>query len=126
MVLAATVLALVVKLGSYNLGLSAQTAQVYDLFIFFAAGLLTTFLIEWRMWLTAVAYLTAFVIGASRPELSLWAMAASNAVLAATAVYVWRQRGSSEVARGQATQISSSLPIQPKARRIVQSPAAPA
>ncbi len=92
MVLAATILALVVKLGSFNLGLSAEAAQVYDLFIFFTAGLLTTVLIDWRMWLTAVAYLAAFVIGASRPQLSLWAMAASNAVLAATAAYVWRER----------------------------------
>tara|TARA_R110002096_G_C14655898_1_gene726932 strand:+ start:302 stop:1999 length:1698 start_codon:yes stop_codon:yes gene_type:complete len=92
MVLVATVLALVVKLGSFKMGLEAEQAQVYDLFIFFTAGLLTTTLIDWRMWPTVVAYFAAFLMGASNPASSLWAMAASNAVLAITAVYVWRRQ----------------------------------
>ena len=94
MVLAATILALVVKLGSLTMGVSAATAQVYDLFVFFAAGLLTTFLIDWRMWPAAVAYLGAFVLAAMQPGYSLWGMAASNAVLAITATSVWGEGAS--------------------------------
>jgi len=91
MVLAATLLALVIKLGSFTMGVSAASAQVYDLFVFFTAGLLTSFLIEWRMWPTALAYLAAFIFSSLHPGQSLWAMAASNAVLAATVLSIWRE-----------------------------------
>ncbi len=92
MVLAATLLALVVKLGSLIMDVPAQTALVYDLFIFFTAGLLTALLIDLRLWPPALAYLAAFAIGATSPSLCLWAMAASNAVLVLTAAWVWRPR----------------------------------
>ncbi len=90
MVLAATLLALIVKWGSLTMEVPAETAQVYDLFVFFTAGLLTVFLIDLRMWPPALAYLAAFAIAAWMPSLCLWAMAASNGVLALSAAWVWR------------------------------------
>ncbi len=99
LVFGATVLALVIKAGSYSLGLSPQTAQVYDLFVFFAGGLVATLLVEWRLWLSAAAYLGAFVVATQRPELSLWAMSASNVVLAASSLYVWRHDGARPMVR---------------------------
>ncbi|MCP4445164.1 MAG: serine/threonine protein kinase [Myxococcales bacterium] len=90
MVLAATVLALVIKGGSHAMAVPADVAQVYDLFIFFTAGLLTSVFIDWRMWPSAVGYLVAFVLSAVNPSWCLGAMAASNAVLGLTAAYVWR------------------------------------
>lgn len=82
--------AIAVNCGSWMMGVPAEQAQVYHLFVFFVCGLATMVTIDWRAWPSALVFFVAFLIGARWPALCLFAMSAGNAVLAANAFMIWR------------------------------------
>ena len=100
-VLLATVFAIVFNMGACMMELPAEQAQVYHLFVFFCASMITVSMVDWRAWPTALAFLAAFVLSGRYPEYTLLAMAAANAVLVANILWMWASPRESGETRGE-------------------------
>lgn len=88
-VLLGTVLGIVSNVGTYGMGIPAEEALVYHLFVFFCTSMVAVSMVDWRAWPTALAFLAAFFASARYPEFTLLAMAAANGVMVANIMSIW-------------------------------------
>jgi serine/threonine-protein kinase len=90
-VLMGIMLAMISNLGMLELGIAPAVSQVFHLFVFLSCGIAVAGTIEWRFWPSVLAYLGAFLLSARDPDLALWTMAVSNAILTANVLVLLRR-----------------------------------